>query len=357
MGSSSQRYCQTSQPDNRNKPRRRSRAPVLERLEDRMLLSGPEGLVELEPIEPCLPGGPSFAQVGDVVNVVATAGDDVIHAVVTPNQRLVITVNNVSSSYDSNTVNHVNINAQCGDDAVTLEPSVVQTSAIQGGAGHDGVSVGGGASTITGGTGNDRLSGGPRADAVYGGWGRDVLAGNGGNDELDGGQGTDYMDGGEGDDLARGGPATDIIFGSEGDDFLEGNDGVDALLGGRGNDVLVGGGNRDYLFGQSGDDNLIGDYLFFDPVPDDFDPSPLEQGGADYMDGGLGNDNMAGWVGNDVMFGRLGDDVIFGEAGDDLIVAGLGRDLVYAGNGNDTVYGDERRRPDGTVDTRTKSTN
>jgi Ca2+-binding RTX toxin-like protein len=145
-----------------------------------MLLASVLPLAELDPVEPCLPVGPTFELVGTTLNIVGTAGNDIVTGQVNPAGQLVINVNEVGYSIPSSLVAHISIDVHCGDDSITLRPSVIQTSGIAAGTGNDSVSIGGGASRISGGTGNDRLSGGPHGDGIGGGSGRDFIAGNGG---------------------------------------------------------------------------------------------------------------------------------------------------------------------------------
>ena len=66
------------------------------------------------------------------------------------------------------------------------------------------------------------------------------------------------------------------LLGGAGDDHLDGDDepamlagafhGADYLDGGDGNDVLIGRGGADVLFGGSGNDTLVGDHLAGDGV-------------------------------------------------------------------------------------------
>src|SRR5262245_22092439 len=140
-------HSQRNRPSSQG-PRRANRAgtdwaPTIERLEDRVLLAGDEPVTDVDPIELCLPGGPSFELVGSTLNIVGTAGNDAVIAQVTANGQLVISVNQVNYSIPSFLVTHIHINVQCGDDSVTLRPSVLQTSGIEGGSGNDSVSVGG----------------------------------------------------------------------------------------------------------------------------------------------------------------------------------------------------------------------
>lgn len=56
--------------------------------------------------------------------------------------------------------------------------------------------------------------------------------------------------------------------------------------------------------------------------------------GADFFDGGLGDDRINGLSGNDVINGGAGDDTIIGGAGDDTLSGGEGDDMIFG----DGVY-------------------
>jgi hypothetical protein len=93
---------------------------------------------------------------------------------------------------------------------------------------------------FAGGAGDDRFS----AAAL----GRPVRA--------DGGAGDDYLVGGTGHDALLGGPGNDTLIGGAGNDRLNGGAGADRLAGGAGDDVLIGidDGTADYLDGGAGRD-------------------------------------------------------------------------------------------------------
>jgi Ca2+-binding RTX toxin-like protein len=66
--------------------------------------------------------------------------------------------------------------------------------------------------------------------------------------------------------------------------------------------------------------------------------------GADWLDGGAGNDlisgaggadTLIGGSGNDVLAGDWGDDLLRGGGDDDRLTGGLGADLMYGGAGRD----------------------
>lgn len=137
--------------------------------------------------------------------------------------------------------------------------------------------------------GRDTLHGGDGADDLTGGAGNDLLAGNGGRDTLVGGTGSDTLYGGEGNDRLLGGSGYDVLYGEAGNDHLDAGSGVylelNRLDGGTGSDTLVGGSGRDHL---TGGDGL--DFLYGNAGPDVLDGG--DDGFADYLSGGAGNDRF-----------------------------------------------------------------
>ncbi|AMM23268.1 calcium-binding protein [Variovorax sp. PAMC 28711] len=167
---------------------------------------------------------------------------------------------------------------------------------------------------IDAGDGNDWVAGDGGADLVWGGKGSDTLWGDAPEDGVAGQfHGDDYLDGGEGDDLLLGQGAHDRLYGGEGNDQLGGDDelsslgiayhGDDFLDGGAGDDQLMGGGGRDTLLGGAAADLLWGD-------------GEGIEGADDTVDGGEGYDLMWGGGGNDVLVSD-GADYMDGGAGDD----------------------------------------
>ena len=133
------------------------------------------------------------------------------------------------------------------------------------------------------GSGNDLVSGNDAENHLQGRGGNDDLRGNGGNDILEGGNGADQLDGGAGMDwisyrgsdagviinlqagTQTGGPAEgDVIIdienviGSGYDDVLAGDSGANWFDGGPGNDEISGNGGNDVLAGGTGADRLSG---------------------------------------------------------------------------------------------------
>lgn len=90
---------------------------------------------------------------------------------------------------------------------------------------------------------------------MRGGSGRDLLIGGSGSDKLLGGSGVDRLIGGHGDDLLVGGPAGDVLIGGTGNDYVQGGPGNDVHVGGPGNDViLTGSGGKDVVRTGEGSD-------------------------------------------------------------------------------------------------------
>lgn len=90
------------------------------------------------------------------------------------------------------------INANGGDDKISLAATVPVPATLRGGPGAD---------HLTGGNGDDKLVGGP---------GDDQLIGRGGNDSLFAGSGDDQLSGGSGDDRLLGGSGMDVLLGGSG---------------------------------------------------------------------------------------------------------------------------------------------
>ncbi|HAM70036.1 MAG TPA: hypothetical protein DCM86_00140, partial [Verrucomicrobiales bacterium] len=241
------------------------------------------------------------------------------------------------------------INANGGNDTVTLTSVGSAPVSIDVGAGND---------VIHGSPGNDVLIGGPGDDIIDGGGGSDTIYGNGGNDTLtatgtegstlDGGDGNDILNGSEGPDTLRGGAGNDQIFGNGGNDTIYGGAGDDSIQGGAGNDILYAGSpesfntpDADVIDGGDGNDTIFGS-LGVNQIT----------GGAgdDYIDGAGGGDTLQGGDGNDVLIARgttaatldggAGNDLIQGTEAGDTIHGGAGNDRIYGNGGNDNIYGD-----------------
>ncbi len=95
------------------------------------------------------------------------------------------------------------MNADGGDDSVTVSRGVTIPITVRGGPGRDVLAGGSGDDKLIGGPGPDRLIGGPGDDVLIGGPGSDVLIGGGGNDTLLSGPGFDFDRGGSGHNVEK----------------------------------------------------------------------------------------------------------------------------------------------------------
>ena len=105
-----------------------------------------------------------------------------------------------------------------------------------------------------------------------------------------------------------------------------------SALDGDGNtNTLTGQIGRDYIQGLGGDDILYG----YNPA----DVANLTKDGADFLDGGTGNDQLFGGYGNDVLDGGTGADTMTGGMGDDIYRIDNVGDVINenANEGTDTV--------------------
>jgi Ca2+-binding RTX toxin-like protein len=91
------------------------------------------------------------------------------------------------------------VNADGGDDTVTVGKAVPVPVTLRGGAGDDTLTGGKASDMLLGGDGGDRLSGQAGADMIYGWGGADTLFGGWGDDVLRGGLGKDLLAGGPGE--------------------------------------------------------------------------------------------------------------------------------------------------------------
>ena len=139
------------------------------------------------------------------------------------NGNVRVTENATVNTFASASVQRIRVNANGGNDRVTIETSVTRRATIRGGAGND---------TITGSNQNDRI------------------LGDSGNDTINGRGGHDFVHGGSGTDNVRGGSGNDSVYAGTGS-------GRDVLRGEAGNDTLVSlGGGQDSVLGGSGTDSF-----------------------------------------------------------------------------------------------------
>jgi len=94
------------------------------------------------------------------------------------------------------------INADGGDDKVSVSKDIAIPVTMRGGPGRD---------VLLGGAGPDKLIGGAGDDRLAGWKGNDLLAGGPGNDVHLGGPGNDVIFSGPGDDVVRDGRGTDVV--------------------------------------------------------------------------------------------------------------------------------------------------
>jgi Ca2+-binding RTX toxin-like protein len=134
--------------------------------------------------------------------------------------------------FSASAVNSIEVVLGGGNDTVVVGANILVPVTIDGGAGDDSLTAGGGPSTLIGGMGNDILVGGPSDDSLFGGDGNDHLLAGGGNDLLAGGAGNDSLVGGAGSDIADGGAGHDLTIGGQSSDGLIGGNGEDILIGG-----------------------------------------------------------------------------------------------------------------------------
>jgi serralysin len=140
------------------------------------------------------------------------------------------------------------------------------------------------------------------------------------------------------------GDANDTVLGSVGADVVSGSGGADTIDGLAGNDTLFGGAGLDTIRGGDGNDSLGGGAANsfgasasaqFDPVLGIFValqylPSSsvsYNDGFADIIDGGAGNDSVYGSAGVTAVSLDAGDDTIVGGDGFDWMAGDAGADV------------------------------
>ena len=144
---------------------------------------------------------------GGVLYVVGSnTGGDIVQVGQSGSQ---ITVSNgTTQSFSAAAVSQIQIRTRGGNDVVIVGLNVTTPAVIDGGAGNDLLTAGGGDSVLLGGTGNDILVGGPGNNVLVGGDGNDILIGAGGRNLMIGGKGSDSLTGGSGEDILIGGYTT-----------------------------------------------------------------------------------------------------------------------------------------------------
>jgi Ca2+-binding RTX toxin-like protein len=258
------------------------------------------------------------------------------------------------------------------DTAVVMQPEVLSDGRHVGDR-FEVIGTGTDAFHVTGTAYDDVIATTGGSDRLAGAAGRDRIRGEGGQDYIEGGDGLDHLYGGEGDDrlyantetgiapaidaAAETADATDLaelIEGGRGDDLLIGAaGGRNYLHGGGGTDTLIGGGARDviqgdtYNAGTPGPGQTLSEHLEYDPEKRKFTYyaklaladedryfaslgyPDQEQGAADVIVAGAGNDLAFGEWGNDHMSLGMGDDWGIGGEHDDTIDGEDGNDMLF----------------------------
>ncbi|MDB5290623.1 MAG: Hemolysin-type calcium-binding region, partial [Phycisphaerales bacterium] len=197
--------------DRRNRSVVRSAVgPVVEGLEGRRMLSA------------------TLSNAG-VLAVLGTAHADTINVTMDAQtaNTIDVSVNGKVKTFDSTAVKFIVVNGLGGNDAITIDPSIVTPATVLGGAGNDTLIAGGGADSMNGGAGKDLLEGGAGNDTLAGGAGNDSLVGGTGNDTMDGGAGNDSLKGGAGNCTLNGGAGNDTLINGVGNDSIDGGQGKD----------------------------------------------------------------------------------------------------------------------------------
>lgn len=246
----------------------------------------------------------------------------------------------IISFYYAGSAVTVNLGTLSSNQATGGAGAVNFTEALENvsGSGYNDVITGNAlANVISANNGNDTVYGSGGIDIIYGGAGADKLYGDIAAPIISDGGNTIY--GGEGNDTIYGGLGNDTIFGDDGGSYavacddtivaISGSDGGDVIDGGQGTDtadytavanainvtlngaivatVNVVGGDNDTVvrienfIGGSGNDTITGD------------------NGANYLNGGLGNDTIIGGGGNDILTDSSGTNTFAGGAGNDTI--------------------------------------
>ncbi|MDO5297201.1 MAG: M91 family zinc metallopeptidase [bacterium] len=223
-----------------------------------------------------------FFEKRDAILAKGTEGDDKIHITPGEDGGIVVDINGEKTAYTKAETRNLIIDADKGNDSITVDERVTNSLRLTGGEGDDYIIAGSGNDLIFDNYGSNIISGGAGNDIIVA-HGLDVgpregyinrLEGGAGNDYLEGGNGRDYLDGGEGNDTLYGLGGDDELHGGAGKDYLDGGQGNDILFGDAGNDNLIGGTGDDKLFGGEGDDLLLG------------------ASGNDHLEGGAGSDQV-----------------------------------------------------------------
>lgn len=194
---------------------------------------------------------------------------------------------------------------------------------------------------VDAGSGNDLILGSSTWDILYGNLGNDLIFGGGGSDTIYGDNYADPLAAG-GNDVLFGDSLHDVIFGGAGNDFCDGGTGNDYIDGGPGDDILAGGNGADTLRGGAGNDVLWGANS---GTPFDFTASTTHDG----LTGAASDRNFNIMVTGDIIDDGSAD-VLKGGAGDDHLHGLLGNDVLITGKGRDRLYFETALDPVNNVD-------
>lgn len=158
--------------------------------------------------------------------------------------------------------------------------------------------------------GDDEVFAGQGDDVVFGGAGDDDIFGQAGNDDLHGGDGDDDIFGSGGEDTLSGDAGDDDLIASAGDDTIFSGEGEDIAIGGTGADSIQGGADNDVLFGGAFDSEPDSEGLDALRAGEDTEFAVVDDGAADTLNGGDGDDGLIlddgdlgrGGEGNDSFF-------------------------------------------------------
>lgn len=175
------------------------------------------------------------------------ARDDVIGVKQRDDGTLDVNVNGENFEVKLDQGQELTIRAGAGDDVIEVAPNVKVNIVVEGGAGDDSITTGGG---------DDRIDGGAGNDTIFSGAGRDDVFGNTGNDVITGGEGVNILHGGDGDDEITAGSGTNFVEAGAGDDTVHGGGSSDILSGGTGNDRIVVGNGDSRVYAGAGDDTV-----------------------------------------------------------------------------------------------------
>jgi PKD repeat protein len=138
--------------------------------------------------------------------------------------------------------------------------SSVKQIVINGGSGKDRVYIANSISiptTISTGDGNDIIKAGAGDATVNAGNGQDWIAVHGAHTSVKVGSGDSTVLGGIGDDTVVAGNGNDFLDGADANDFITSGDGNSTINGQSGNDTLVAGNGNDSINGGTGNDRLV----------------------------------------------------------------------------------------------------